>query len=196
MARPTARPPVRLAAPHATSRPWSLRVWLCALLAACSAEVPPPEPSPASAPVAAAPAPAADATPAPADRRVEARPRYPGPRLRFDDLSWDWGVTPAGRELRHLFTLHNDGDAPVLIRKVRATCNCTAASFDREIAPGGDGTMEVVVNGMKLHHGRSTVYLDIVTNDARSDTTLILRGEVVPADRAGAVEVDGGLLVR
>lgn len=142
----------------------------------------------------AAPAPAPAATPDPTRTQVHSKQR--GPFLRFEDTLWDWGVVPAGEELRHLFVLHNDGDEPVLIKKARPTCGCTAVAYDREIAPGDSGVLEVVVNGKKLHRGKSTVYVEIETNDPRSDTALILRGEVTPDPTFGAIKVDAGLLVR
>lgn len=56
--------------------------------------------------------------------------------------------------------------------------------------------MEIVIGGKKLHHGKSTVYVEIETDDPRSDTTLILRGEVVQPPNWGAITVDLGLLYR
>ncbi len=56
--------------------------------------------------------------------------------------------------------------------------------------------MEIVVGGKKLHHGKSTIYVEVETNDPRSDTVLLLKGEVVPLPNAAAITIQADLLIR
>lgn len=62
--------------------------------------------------------------------------------------------------------------------------------------------MEIVVSGAKLHHGSSMLIIEIETEDLRSDTSIVMRGEVVPAGPApvaapnSGVTIDAGLLGR
>jgi len=61
-----------------------------------------------------------------------------GPKIRFEETSWDFGPTPEGKVLSHVFFFHNDGDAALTIDRVRTTCGCTAALVSKKKIPSGE----------------------------------------------------------
>jgi hypothetical protein len=91
----------------------------------------------------------------------------------------DFGSVVRGRPLRHTFSVHNAGTAPLRILRTRAGCNCTATMVDGPtIAPGGNTGVEVRLStrGMK---GAIKKTVTLVTDDpAQPELELTLQGEV------------------
>ncbi len=57
----------------------------------------------------------------------------------------DFGIVPPGKKINHSFFLVNPTDAPVLVRKVQPTCQCTTAgSIEGKTIPA-HGTLEMPV---------------------------------------------------
>jgi len=95
----------------------------------------------------------------PTDAEVKA------PKFRCDQTSHDFGTVWSGDEVKAEFVVHNDGDTPLEITKVRAGCGCTQAEkFDKTIPPGGKVTMgfKVRTRGM---HGQVTKVVQVSCND-------------------------------
>ena len=46
-----------------------------------------------------------------------------------------------GSPMQFVFHFKNGGTAPLQISKVKPSCGCLVADYDREIAPGGAGTI-------------------------------------------------------
>ena len=68
------------------------------------------------------------------------------PKFRCDQTSHDFGTIWSGDEVNAEFVIHNDGDAPLEITKIRTGCGCTQAEkFDKIIPPGGKVTMKFKV---------------------------------------------------
>ena len=77
----------------------------------------PPEaaPVPAHAP---APAAVADEPPSPSRERQQT-PRVAGAHVADLDTTFDWGAIPAEVTFKHVFVLHNEGDAALHIVRTR-----------------------------------------------------------------------------
>ena len=43
----------------------------------------------------------------------------PRPRLRVSETSFDWGELLDGEEVVHAFRVHNDGDAPLTLNRIK-----------------------------------------------------------------------------
>lgn len=55
----------------------------------------------------------------------------------------DFETVPKGEILQHQFLIRNTGDAVLEITDVRPACGCTVADFDRSIAPGESGKVNI-----------------------------------------------------
>ncbi len=77
----------------------------------------------------------------------------------------DLGAAPRGEMLEGSFKIENRGDAPLVIREVRAACACTVVDFDEEIAPGESGTVSFELDTATLV-GASVKAINVYTNDA------------------------------
>jgi hypothetical protein len=110
----------------------------------------------------------------------------PAPPLEAIAATWDAGRVEAGTQLRHTYELRNRGDHPLQIM-VTASCGCTTADYDHEIAPGSVGKVTAVVDTTHLR-GRREKTLSVTTNDpAQPAVTLTI---VADSRRALLLEPD------
>lgn len=70
-----------------------------------------------------------------------------GPKIVFQESSFDFGDITQGDVVEHVFTFENTGNQPLILSNVQTTCGCTAPSWPREpIAPGDTGEIKVKFN--------------------------------------------------
>lgn len=87
------------------------------------------------------------------------------PKIKFKEDSWDFGRIKQGEMLTHVFLFTNEGDAPLIIKKVRTSCGCTAALVsEKKIAPGNKGEIKVNFN-TRGYEGKVNKYIYVETND-------------------------------
>jgi hypothetical protein len=122
---------------------------------------------PAPAPTPAAPA----AKPAPAG----ARPTMDVPRLNYD-----FGETFHLDSYTYAFLVRNKGNADLIIQDVKPGCGCTTTKFDKVIAPGKEGKIELAVDGNKVH-GQFSKAAEVTTNDPdHPNISLSISGKEIP----------------
>ena len=130
----------------------------------------PPEKRPEAVPDPPAPLPALDAL---SDGEGEAA----GPRAVFAEPEKDFGEFWAGADLTHSFVVRNTGTETLEILRVKATCGCTATNYDKQIAPGEEGKVNVKVK-TKNFSGKFKKSITITTNDPRKSKTELKVGGV------------------
>lgn len=85
----------------------------------------------------------------------------------------------------YIFSWRNEGRTPLVITRVRSTCGCAVAAYDREpVAAGAKGTVTVTYHP-KGHPGafRQRIFLYTQLDDTRPTAVLTLAGEVIPSTR-------------
>ncbi|MEO1214677.1 MAG: DUF1573 domain-containing protein [Bacteroidota bacterium] len=83
-----------------------------------------------------------------------ARPAYmqlaedmPQTSIEWVEESFDFGEVKEGVQPSHIFKFKNTGDQPLKITRVKPSCGCTTPNWSKEeIAPGGEGFVEVSYN--------------------------------------------------
>ena len=67
------------------------------------------------------------------------------PKAVISEKSFDFGtVKQTDKAVTHVFTLTNEGDAPLVIISASASCGCTRPTYTAEpIAPGAKGEVKV-----------------------------------------------------
>ena len=102
------------------------------------------------------------------------------PVVKVDNPEFRFGKINQGEKVEHIYQLSNSGNTDLYIRKVKASCGCTAVQPAKKvIAPGESVDIKTVFNSAgKVGNQNKTV--TIITNDPkRSKIILWVKGEVV-----------------
>jgi hypothetical protein len=95
------------------------------------------------------------------------------PRVAFDQQQYDFGPISADTLVEHAFTLHNTGKTDLFIRKVTASCGCTAVQpVMTQIKPGDSTTIKAVFNS-RGRLGEQKKAITVITNDPRQAKTIL-----------------------
>ncbi len=98
------------------------------------------------------------------------RPRPSGsgsgsPKISFPSHRHDFGNIYEGTEVTHEFTVKNDGDGPLVISRVKASCGCTVPTKPEEaIEPGDTAQIKVIFNSKK-RKGEQKKDISVFSND-------------------------------
>jgi hypothetical protein len=104
----------------------------------------------------------------------------PEPRVSLPETSFDFGRVYEDKQLTHTFIIRNPGSAPLEIRNVDPDCACTVASYDRRIAPGGQGAITLSIKPYSVMH-QFLKHTRVEVNDPdQPELTLTLKGVVQP----------------
>lgn len=106
------------------------------------------------------------------------------PRVEFDSQLYDFGTIAANALVEHEFTLTNRGKSDLFIRKVSASCGCTAVQPAKiQIPPGESTTIKAVFNAAG-REGNQKKAITVITNDPkRSRSILWINGVVTPSEQ-------------
>jgi hypothetical protein len=75
-----------------------------------------------------------------------------GPRLEVLQPVHDLGDIFEDQSLEHIFTLKNNGDAPLQIKNIELDCACSAVDYDRLVPPGGSSKIVFKVKPYSVLH--------------------------------------------
>jgi Protein of unknown function (DUF1573) len=75
----------------------------------------------------------------------------PQPRLEMREMAFSFGDVYHQEKYVHSFPVRNLGTANLEIKAVNPSCGCTAVKFDRVVAPGQTGQIELSIDGAKVH---------------------------------------------
>lgn len=100
-------------------------------------------------------------------------------KARFDKLTHNFGLIKQQDRVTTSFTLTNEGEAPLIIRKTKASCGCTASRPKKmQLAPGESTTIDVTFSSGS-RTGKQKKSVTVITNDPNQDvTTLWIESEV------------------
>lgn len=112
----------------------------------------------------------------------EVKPQEPpmdGPKVTFTEQEHDYGTVKKGGDGNCEFVFTNEGNEPLILSNVKASCGCTTPSWTKEpIMPGKTGTIKVRYNTNNIGKFNKTV---TVTSNAINSPRVVLKikGEVV-----------------
>ena len=79
----------------------------------------------------------------------------------------------------HNFVVKNIGKSNLIIRKVKASCGCTATNPEKTVLAPGESTNIKTTFNSKGKSGRQNKSVTVVTNDPKSTSTMLrLTGNV------------------
>lgn len=109
------------------------------------------------------------------------------PKLAIESFTHDFGELDSGTPLRYAFKIKNEGKSNLLIQNVAPACGCTKGDFDKVIAPGKEGKIELAVEHTTGYQGEVSKTAAVTTNDPKFGAfNLILRARFKVAPRPGS----------
>jgi hypothetical protein len=105
------------------------------------------------------------------------------PKANFKTKDFDFGTCNEGDIKNFDFELANDGKSDLIIRKVKASCGCTAVNpTDMVIKPGKTTTIKTSFNSSGKP-GKQNKTVTVITNDPdNANVTLRISGDVIKKD--------------
>lgn len=101
------------------------------------------------------------------------------PVLAVTEKTWNFGDIKQGDVVKHQFEIKNNGKSELIIRKVKASCGCTAINPAKTVLVPGESTMIAAEFNSHGKSGRQTKTVTIVTNDPKKTSErLIITGNV------------------
>lgn len=95
------------------------------------------------------------------------------PRAEFDNQSFDFGTVVSDTVVEHDFKLINAGKSDLFIRKVSASCGCTAVQPAKvQIRPGESTLIKARFNATG-REGNQKKAITVITNDPRRSKTIL-----------------------
>ncbi|MFY0675408.1 MAG: DUF1573 domain-containing protein [Bacteroidia bacterium] len=99
------------------------------------------------------------------------------PSIKFDKIEHDFGKIPQSEPVSCEFTFTNDGDAPLILTNVKASCGCTTPDWPQEpIMPGAQGVIKATYNAAAAGVFDKTI--TVFSNSSKPELILKLRGVV------------------
>ncbi len=96
-----------------------------------------------------------------------------GAKIRFEQMEHQYGTIQKGGNGDCEFTFWNDGNEPLILQNVKASCGCTTPSYTQKpVMPGESGTIKVHYNTNNVGGFSKTV---TVTSNAVDNPRVVLR---------------------
>ena len=96
-----------------------------------------------------------------------------GAKIRFEEMEHQYGNIAKGSDGNCEFAFWNEGNEPLILQNVRASCGCTTPSYTQKpVMPGEKGTIKVHYNTNNVGGFSKTV---TVTSNAVNDPRVVLR---------------------
>lgn len=100
--------------------------------------------------------------------------------FKFEQTDYNFGSITEGEVIEKIFTFKNEGQAPLVISNITASCGCTSPDWTKTpVKPGEEGFVKVVFNST-AKAGAQAPTVSIQANTSPTVTRLNLRGTVVP----------------
>lgn len=102
------------------------------------------------------------------------------PKIEFSERVFDFGELTHGKKVEHVFVLKNTGKSDLIIRKIKATCGCTAITSKTKLVKAGKETEIKVSFDSKGKRGRQNKTITVITNDPeQTSVQLRVKGTVI-----------------
>lgn len=104
-----------------------------------------------------------------------------GPKMTFDSATHNFGdVERKGGDLVKEFRFVNDGDEPLVIKKITKSCSCTTVNYSRKpVMPGQSGVISIKYEPHKVEEGVFNRVIQIYTNASKKARILAIQGNSI-----------------
>ncbi len=101
------------------------------------------------------------------------------PSIVFDNTTFNFAEIKQGEKVEHVFTITNSGKSDLFIRKVKASCGCTAVNPEDDMIPAGGSTTMRVIFDSRGKVGKQNKTITVITNDPKKSRSILwVKGNV------------------
>ncbi len=102
------------------------------------------------------------------------------PAISFDNNTFNFADIKQGVKVEYTFTISNNGKSDLFIRKVKASCGCTAVKPAQEMIPAGESTTMKVIFDSRGKVGKQNKTITVISNDPKHPRTILwVKGNVL-----------------
>jgi hypothetical protein len=113
---------------------------------------------------------------------LSAEEKANAPAIAFDNNTFDFSNIKQGEKVEHVFTISNNGKSELFIRKVKASCGCTAVNPAKDMVPPGESTTMKVIFDSRGKIGKQNKTITIISNDPKHPRSIVwVKGVVAEA---------------
>ena len=113
---------------------------------------------------------------------LTAEQRTNAPRIGFNENTFNFSDIKQGEKVEYTFTISNSGKSDLVIRKVTASCGCTAVSPQDDVITGGENTTLKVIFNSAGKVGKQNKTITIISNDPQHPRSILwVKGNVIAA---------------
>ena len=104
-----------------------------------------------------------------------------GPKMVFERTSHDFGdVKRKGGDVIAMFRFVNQGNVPLVIKKVHKSCSCMNVDYSRKpILPNEGGEIKIKYEPHKVEPGIFNKVIQIYTNESKKVRLITIQGNSV-----------------
>ncbi len=106
-------------------------------------------------------------------------------KITIDNKIFDFGTIKQGEKAKHTFYITNTGKSNLIIRKVKASCGCTAIKPEKTVIVPGEKTSIQAEFNSAGKHGRQNKSVTVITNDPLASNVLLRVQGTVETDHSG-----------
>lgn len=89
------------------------------------------------------------------------------PKIKFEQTNYDFGTVKSGALVIYEYKFTNEGKEPLIIRKVKTGCGCTASDTPTEAIKAGQSSAIKISFNTRGRTGRQAQYIDVYCNDPK-----------------------------
>jgi hypothetical protein len=105
------------------------------------------------------------------------------PKAFFANKTFDFGTITDKEEPEHVFIIGNHGKSDLIIRKIKASCGCTAVAPEKDIIKPGESAEIKTVFNPKGKKGSVRKSITVITNDPINYKSILwVKGQVNPSN--------------
>ncbi len=107
-------------------------------------------------------------------------------KIKVDNKVFDFGEISQGQKVSHKFYITNTGKSDLIIRKVKASCGCTAIKPEKTTIAPGESTFVSAEFNSAGKSGRQNKSVTVITNDPLGSNILLrIQGTVKTSQNKG-----------
>ncbi|MEJ5266558.1 MAG: DUF1573 domain-containing protein [Bacteroidales bacterium] len=112
-------------------------------------------------------------------RHLTAEELANAPKIEFETIDYDFGTIKQGDKVSYNYVFKNTGKSDLIIRKIKASCGCTATNPEKMVIKPGESSHITATFNSTGRTGKQSKTITVITNDPKqSSITLKISGNV------------------